>query len=279
MESVLLQDILPCAALQSYVRKYQVYRFSFERSVKPPVKFHTPRPEHSLTFYVRDSQRFSNINSDLVNVYPPSVINGIYTVPLYRYGGYDFCAIKVVLQPTTLSNLKIVSVKELGNNYINAEDCFGSDISFLNEQLRQLNDIQSMICVIEMFLIHVTNKHKKSFETIDKVSQFLLSQDDSVSLDYLADQSCLSVRQFIRRFEDKVGLSPKMFQKIIRFDRAYRIRNDNPDKDWLYVALSSGYYDYQHLVRDFKEFTNLTPTAFYQIEKASPERYFSLHER
>jgi len=69
-----------------------------------------------------------------------------------------------------------------------------------------------------------------------------------------------------------------MFQKIVRFDRAYRLRNSNPKTDWLYIALACGYYDYQHLVKDFKTFVNLTPTAFYEIEQASPERFFALHD-
>jgi AraC-like DNA-binding protein len=278
MEPVLLTDILPCAALQNYVRKYQVYRFSFEKSSVPPVKFHTPRPEHSITFYVRDAQKFSPINSSRVSTYPQCVINGIYTFPINRYGGYDFCAIKVVLQPTTLSRLKVIQVKQLNNNYINAEDCLGKEVSFLCEQLFMMNDLKDMIGSIERFLIQLINKSCKSLEPIDKTSQLIVKHEGNISLNWLAAQSCLSVRQFIRRFEEHIGVSPKMFQKIIRLDRAYRLKNNNSTNDWLCIALASGYYDYQHLVKDFKEFIHLTPTAFYEIEKASPERTFSLHE-
>ncbi len=41
-----------------------------------------------------------------------------------------------------------------------------------------------------------------------------------------------------------------------------KIKNAQPDKDWLSVAIDLGYYDYQHLVRDFKEFTNPHPQRF-----------------
>ena len=277
MEPVLLRDILPCTALQNYVRKYQVYRFSFEKHITPPVKFHTPRPEHCITFYVRDPQKFSQIHSGTIGTYPHCIVNGVYTVPLYRYGGHDFCAIKVVLQPTTLSRLKVIQVKELNNHYINAEDCFGSHISILCEQLFGMNELMKMIEAIENFL-QLVAKNCKSFEPIDKVSQFIVKQDKDVSLDWLASQSCLSIRQFIRRFEEHVGVCPKIFQKIVRFDKAYRLKNNNPNNDWLYIALACGYYDYQHLSKDFKEFINLTPPAFYEIEKASPERFFALRE-
>ena len=55
-------------------------------------------------------------------------------------------------------------------------------------------------------------------------------------------------------------------------------KNAQPTKDWLSVALDSGYYDYQHLVRDFKEFTSLTPNAFLLADGQSPERAFGVRE-
>jgi AraC-like DNA-binding protein len=206
------------------------------------------------------------------------VINGVYTVPLNRHGGHDFCAIKVVLQPTTLSRLNIIPVRELNNNYINTEDCFGKQVSFLCEQLAQMNELKKMIDTIECFLIQLFHKRCKPVEPMDKTSQYIIKQEKDVPLDWLANQSCLSIRQFIRRFEEQIGISPKTFQKLVRFDRAYRLKNNNPNKDWLYIALACGYYDYQHLAKDFKEFTHLTPPLFYEIEKTSPERSFALHE-
>lgn len=278
MEPVLLRDILPSDALQAFVRKFQVYRFSFEKNITPPVKYLTPRPEHSITFYVREPQKFSYTGLEKVNIYPPCVINGIYTTPIYRHGGHDFCAIKVVLQPTTLSRLKIVQVRELNNNYINAQDFFGSNISFLCEQLFEMNEIKNMVEAIENFLLNSILKKYRNLEPIDKISQILTKRDKISSLDWLANQSCLSVRQFIRKFEEHVGVSPKMFQKMVRFDMAYRLKNKKPNDDWLNIAITSGYYDYQHLAKDFKEFTHFTPPQFYKIEKNAPERFFSLSE-
>ena len=151
MEPVLLKDILPCAALHNYVRKFQIVRFTFEKNVAPPIKYHTPRPEHSITFYVRDPQKFSLINSGTVTKYPPCVINGIYTIPINRYGGHDFCAIKVVFHPTALSRAKIVKVIQLNNHYVNAEEFFGNDILLLCEQLFHLHELGDMLNRIESF--------------------------------------------------------------------------------------------------------------------------------
>ena len=60
-----------------------------------------------------------------------------------------------------------------------------------------------------------------------------------------------------------------------RFDQMVKLKNAQPNKDWLSVALELGYYDYQHLVREYKEFTRLTPTEFARKESGVPEMVFS----
>ncbi|MDF7821583.1 helix-turn-helix transcriptional regulator [Runella sp. MFBS21] len=62
--------------------------------------------------------------------------------------------------------------------------------------------------------------------------------------------------------------------RIARFENAIKLKKANTTKDWLSMAMELGDYDYQHLVRDFKEFTNLTPNTFLQYESQAPERAF-----
>lgn len=278
MQTSLLKNILPSENLQEYVRKYQVFRFLFDAPIIPPTKFHAPRPEHSITFYIRDAQKFSYHDSPIIYTYPPCVINGMYTVPIHRHGGKDFWAIKVVLQPSVLFQLINIPLPEITNNYINAADIWGSKIRIVCEQLSTLNDLNEMLCVIETFLKQVLLNKATERHPIDKAADYLLNSENGVSLDWLANQSCLCMRQFIRKFEERNGISAKTFQRIIRFDKAFRMKNSHPNFDWLSIAVRCDYHDYQHMVKDFKEFTYLKPPDFYALEKTSPERSFGLVE-
>ncbi|MDQ6758084.1 MAG: AraC family transcriptional regulator [Bacteroidota bacterium] len=278
MVPILLKDILPSPVLKEYVWKYQVFRFLFDKNIIPPAKFHAPRPEHCITFYVRDSQKFSEYNSSSVLTYPQCVINGMYTIPIYRYGGNDFFAIKVVLQPTALYHLIRTPLPGLTNYFIDAEDVWGNEIQLVCDQLNTMKDLTQIIKLIESFFEGLIKNLSKAPHPIDKVSHHILNEESNASLEWLARQSCLSVRQFIRKFEERIGISAKTYTRIIRFDKAYRMKNSQPHLDWLYIALACNYHDYQHLVKDFKEFTNLTPPAFYELEKTSPERSFGLFE-
>jgi AraC-like DNA-binding protein len=203
----------------------------------------------------------------------------MYNIPLNRYGGYDFLAIKVVLQPGILFCLTGMPVQELANTFIDAEALWGKEVRLVLQQLADVQELKQMLTILDNFFEYLF-KHRlcKTLHPVDKAGRFIIYQQRASTLEWLADQSCLSKRQFIRKFEQRQGISPKLFDRIVRFDRAYRMKNKFPEADWLYIALSCGYYDYQHLVKDYKEFTNFTPQSLFELERNTPERKFSIHE-
>jgi AraC-like DNA-binding protein len=86
-----------------------------------------------------------------------------------------------------------------------------------------------------------------------------------VSVDELASSTGLGPRQLERRFRERVGLGPKRFLKILRFQSVFR-RGSSQARDWAEVALDCGYYDQSHFIRDFKSFTGASPDAFFAAE-------------
>lgn len=278
MESAVLQTILPRASLRGCVREYQVFRFVFDSGTTPPAKLHAPRPEHCLTFYVRERQKFSSVAGGAIMAYPPCVVSGMQRHPVYRYGAHDFWAIKVVLQPSAFFRLLHIPSPQLTNAFIDAEDVWGAPIRRVREQMASSPDLATMLVVVEDFLEGLVRTQLAPSQPIDRAVMSLAGAGTYRSVDALASEACLSPRQFLRKFEERVGVSATTFQRIVRFDKAFRLKNNRPAADWLSVALATGYCDYQHLAKDFKEFTTFTPPAFYEIEQTSPERKFGLHE-
>ena len=274
---MLIKDILPNPSLREVVRKYQIIRWVFNENECPPPKYLAPRPEHSLAFYIRDAQTFSFPDSQKVIKYPKSILSGIHDVAIHRDCGHDFWAIKVIFQPSALYRLTGIPARELVSNFIDAEAIWGKQIREVESRLNSTENLEEMLLIIEDFLEKMLRKNLKNAHPIDAIGQIILNNNQYKSLDVLAEKSCLSVRQFIRKFEERVGVSPKMFDRITRFDRAYRMKNSQPNLDWLSLALACNYYDYQHLAKDFKDFTKLTPVSFYEIEQKAPERTFGMH--
>jgi transcriptional regulator GlxA family with amidase domain len=82
----------------------------------------------------------------------------------------------------------------------------------------------------------------------------------------------LSPRQFERRFRAEVGLPPKLFCRIQRFQRIFQALESGPAK-WADVAVDCGYYDQAHLIRDFRAFAGETPVEL-MAEDTDLARHF-----
>ncbi len=271
---------LPCPALRDYVRQLQIVGCSFPQSIAIlPVKAYWPRAENSLAFYPKDPEKQEyGFDGNLLSK-PCSTINGQYSVVTNRHVGRDFMVFQVKFQPGALNRLTGIPSHELTNSFLDAEAVFSTEIRLVNERLSYTRHYTEMIPIVENFLIYLVNRAKrKELRPIDKVSQFMLQQPATFSLDWLADQACLSQRQFYRQFMEREGVSPKLYARIARFENAMKLKNAQPEKDWLSVAIDLGYYDYQHLVRDFHQFTSLTPNAFLLQEGQAPERVFGVRE-
>lgn len=196
-----------------------------------------------------------------------------------RRTGREFMVLQVVFQPGALFRLTGLPVHELTDTFVDAEAVFSSELQRVNERLNSTDDSGEMLAIMEGFLHQLIQKNRSDYLPVDRISHLMLDAAGlhstgqpptpsalNWSVDWLAKEACLSNKQFYRKSMERLGISPKLFDRIIRFNRAARLRSDHPTHDWLLVALESGYYDYQHLARDFRAFTKLNPNEFTQID-------------
>lgn len=78
-------------------------------------------------------------------------------------------------------------------------------------------------------------------------------------IDALAADLSISPRRLERQFLTHVGLSPKLFSRLVRFDRAVRDLARRGDTSWSQFALAHGYADQAHFINEFREFAGVTP--------------------
>jgi AraC-like DNA-binding protein len=73
----------------------------------------------------------------------------------------------------------------------------------------------------------------------------------------------LSAKRFIAVFSREIGFTPKLYLRVARFQRVLDRVWRAPSVDWAEVAAAHGYYDQSHLIHDFRQFSGLTPTAYF----------------
>lgn len=93
-----------------------------------------------------------------------------------------------------------------------------------------------------------------------------------ISVDRLAADAGISSRQLERRFLREVGVGPKLLGRIVRFQQVFRAV-ERSDAAWAAVALECGYYDQAHLIRDFNQFAQQTPSVLFAAQRALTEAF------
>jgi AraC-like DNA-binding protein len=103
-----------------------------------------------------------------------------------------------------------------------------------------------------------------TLETPDAVShraEILVRQASGrTRIDALAGDLNISARRLERHFLAHVGMTPKLFSRLVRFDRAVRDLNRRGTTSWSQFALAHGYTDQAHFINEFREFAGVTPT-------------------
>ncbi|MBD0297614.1 MAG: AraC family transcriptional regulator [Flavisolibacter sp.] len=141
----------------------------------------------------------------------------------------------------------------------------------MNEQLSEAKTIEEMIHLVEAFLLKKLQKAKEALP-VDQAFMLLIASPAQYTMEQLASISCVSLQQLERQFLNRLGTTPTMFIRQARFRKAYRLKRSHPELSWTSIAYECGYFDQMHLIRDFKLFTNATPTTFQTIVSGAPVR-------
>ena len=106
-------------------------------------------------------------------------------------------------------------------------------------------------------LIDIDYNHKRVQNSISQIIN-----QPQIEVNTLAESACLGYRQFKRIFTKHVGMSPKEYYRVVRFQRVLYLLQNNPEIEIADLTYSCGFYDPSHLVKDFKEFSGCSPTQY-----------------
>jgi methylphosphotriester-DNA--protein-cysteine methyltransferase len=102
--------------------------------------------------------------------------------------------------------------------------------------------------------------------TLDPAVRYAVSALGDISrprsVSSIVERVGMSQRRFIELFSNEVGVTPKAYARVRRFQHVLRSVEDATGVDWADVAVSCGYFDQAHFVHDFREFAGVTPSMY-----------------
>jgi AraC-like DNA-binding protein len=165
-------------------------------------------------------------------------------------------------QPWGLSAFSKVTPADLVDKVIPAAQVLGSDNATLSARLATESTRDTKLQLFIDHLLHTQRRPHTDFETIQRMTAELQLHHGTQRIALLARQFGISTRQLERQFTGLTGLPPKLFAKILRFNHARELIQENPDISLASVAYEVGYADQAHFSRNFRALFQFTPAQF-----------------
>lgn len=151
---------------------------------------------------------------------------------------------------------------ELADAHVELDALWGSSGAELRERIVEAATPAERFALVEEALLRRVRRMPELHPAVVGALQALEIAEEEVRIRDLAADLGLSQRRLIQVFSAEVGMTPKRYQQVRRFQRVYARVRDDADPDWAAVAAEGGYFDQSHLIHEFRRFSGFTPTAF-----------------
>ncbi len=180
-----------------------------------------------------------------------------------------FSTIGIYFYPNALKSVFGLNAEELTDSCLDLDLVAKKQGVYLSEQLSNASSIKEQIAILSSYLFsQVQGNNRQVDETIQYALSKIIESGGNVSLKELQKELQVSERSFERKFKQYVGISPKLFSRIRRFQASlHQLKNNNYHK-LSDIAFENEYADQSHFIRAFKEFAGFSP---YQYQKQSNE--------
>ncbi len=175
------------------------------------------------------------------------------------------------------------AASDLTDAHANLEDFWGpSAANLIREQVCEAASAGERFQIVEQALLARACRVRSHHPAVEAALRLFGPSGSGASTRHVAHELGISQRRFIQVFTREIGLLPKLFCRILRFKYARILTEQESRKrsglavQWVQIANASGYYDQSHFIRDFRDFSGLSPSEY--VEQFRPIRGRS-HER
>src|SRR5262245_27706233 len=156
---------------------------------------------------------------------------------------------------------------DLADTHVDLETLWGSSAGRLRERLFEARTSAERFLFLQESLLsrlrHGVEQHYAVSSALEMYGKNQAGPRVREAAKYLG----LSQRRFIQIFKAEVGMTPKLFSRIQRFQRTRTFIQHNPSINWADLAVDFGYFDQSHFIREFLEFSGLSPTDYINRHK------------
>ena len=156
------------------------------------------------------------------------------------------------------------SVEQLSEKVVPAKAIFGQEILDLREKLFQSDTSVAKFNIIEIWLKQIFDATQIPPNAFVK-TLIQLQKEPAINFSKIIDSYPYSKKHLIDQFKKYVGLTPKYYQRILRFNEILQKIQQKQNISWTEIAYSCGYADQSHFIKEFKHFSGFNPIEFIKL--------------
>jgi AraC-like DNA-binding protein len=253
---------LPHPELALHVRGYNGY---FESSSRPVRRREMPSGEVALIISLGPQWHSIDPGTGSVAGILRSFVAGLDDTYSLVESEASGAAIQVDFTPIGARQLLQLPMHLVSKRTTDLTDLFGKEADRLVAQLVDARDWPNRFLILDRFLLSRTRQYRRSTREIDWAWRQLDLSRGSVRVEKITEQLGWTRKRLVNTFRDEIGIPPKALARILRFRMALAELNARQIVSFSEVAVECGYSDQAHMIRDFNEFSGLTPVELVRV--------------
>jgi AraC-like DNA-binding protein len=169
------------------------------------------------------------------------------------------CIVGVAFEPGGAWPFLRAPVDALDRAYGELDVLWGRSGAVVRERLLEASTPAKALDVLAAILLE---QIARPLSRDRSVAYALAAFERGASVGQVVDDTGLTQRTFLRRFSERVGMAPKRYACIRRFQRVLDTADRGGELDWARIAAECGYYDQPHLIHEFRTFAGMAPTEY-----------------
>ena len=168
----------------------------------------------------------------------------------------------LVFKPGAGFPLVHTSIAKYTNSVVSAKEVFGASITILLQELKLPTSSEEKFLAIERWLDNQLRPDDFYLEVIRYAIGVIENSPTQINLLELSEKLGYSQKQFIQLFKKYVGITPKQFHRIVRFNEILSAVENGEEISWTIIATDCGYFDQAHFIKDFQSFSGINPKKY-----------------
>lgn len=160
-------------------------------------------------------------------------------------------------------------MKDFSDKLVDLEEVVDCDVREIRKQIRKAKGESEIKKLLDYFMIIKTDMIEGNIKVVDTALKEVKENSSPALIKSFCEKENISNKHLISLFNKKVGVSPKLLQRLNKFTKVIFAVQNRKDFNWSELAYEFNYYDQAHLINEFKSFSGISPKVYLRNKDVS----------